>query len=239
MPDETPLAALTAAVPLLPDPFREAHARLFHPHHLARLAGTLARFHSTGVRDFHPPPYFAAERTPPLASAYAPFAGAMRAWASDSDQAAPAAFAAALVAAGTEGLLVLLGQRLTPASRTDPRAIPPTPDELLEAAARPHRPGQALSVAARALDKHVGRSAMEWWAPVAGPADVRNERARTVVESILAGATWWNVFGHFQHELVYEARLPSGHGARWRLDPLRFVGFLEPFEAGPDASPDV
>jgi hypothetical protein len=92
-------------------------------------------------------------------------------------------------------------------------------------------------VAARALDKHVGRSATEWWAPVAGPADVRNERARSVVESILAGATWWNVFGHFQHELVYEARLPSGHGARWRLDPLRFVGFLEPFEAGPDDAP--
>ena len=47
----------------------------------------------------------------------------------------------------------------------------------------------------------------------------------------LAIATWRNVFGHHQHETVFEARQPSGHGARWGGGGATFIGFLEPFEA--------
>ena len=36
-------------------------------------------------------------------------------------------------------------------------------------------------------------------------------------------ATWWNVFGHFAHEVVYEARVPSGHGARWGFGGDEFI----------------
>ena len=49
-------------------------------------------------------------------------------------------------------------------------------------------------------------------------------------EAILDAATWWNVFGHFQHDVVYEARVPSGHGARWGFGGNEFIGFLEPFD---------
>jgi hypothetical protein len=43
------------------------------------------------------------------------------------------------------------------------------------------------------------------------------------------------VFGHFQHEVVYEARVRSGHGARWAQGGAEFIGFLEPFLGGEKA----
>jgi hypothetical protein len=58
------------------------------------------------------------------------------------------------------------------------------------------------------------------------------DAARAVLERILDEQTWWNVFGHFQHEVVYEARVPSGHGARWVKGVAAFIGFLEPFLKG-------
>ena len=39
----------------------------------------------------------------------------------------------------------------------------------------------------------------------------KNAAARQLIETILGGATWWNVFGHYAHDTVFEARLPSGH----------------------------
>ena len=37
---------------------------------------------------------------------------------------------------------------------------------------------------------------------------------------------------HFKHVLVYEARVSSGHGARWGHGGDEFIGFLEPFVEG-------
>ncbi|WBX78052.1 hypothetical protein PG911_07290 [Tenacibaculum ovolyticum] len=33
---------------------------------------------------------------------------------------------------------------------------------------------------------------------------------------MLKNKTWWNVYYHYKHELVYEVRIASGHGARWK-----------------------
>jgi hypothetical protein len=226
-------SALSACRAFLPAAFLDAHARLFHPAHLARLADRLAALHRAGVPDTYPPPHFAAECTPPAAAAFEPFRRAMDSWAADPARADVAPFADALVAVGTGSLLALLGQRRTPGSLTDERAIPPTGDELLAAAARPVRPGDPLSVAARALDKHVTRPGHPVWGEVRGSAVARTERATVVVTALLNGATWWNVFHHGLHGPVYEARLPSGHGARWAVPAIIFIGFVEPFdEAG-------
>jgi hypothetical protein len=156
----------------------------------------------------------------------------MRAWYAAARRATPEVaqgFADALTEAGTNSLLLLLGQRRTPGSITDARAIPPTRAELLAAAARRHTPSDNLTVAGRALAKHVARSAGLFWGEIRGPSAVTNERAMTLLCHILDGATWWNVFGHFLHEVVYEARLPSGQGARWDCRSTEFIGFLEPF----------
>jgi hypothetical protein len=222
---------LAACVALLPEGFRTDCARLFEPEYLDRLAGRLLELHHRGVPVQPPPPHFAAECTPPLGPVFAYFAEALREW--ERDPAAPAAarsFAGAVAAAGCCNLLLLLGLRRTPGSLTDARAIPPPRAVLLAAAERACGRGDALSVAARALAKHVHRSPGVFWGKVEGPVAHKNRAARAVVEQVLDQATWWNVFGHYKHDTVFEARVPSGHGARWGRDGTALIGFLEPFE---------
>jgi hypothetical protein len=217
----------------LPEPFRAEHERLFADEHLGRLAGRLSAFAEHGVPAERPLPHFAAECTPPPEEAWGFVESPVRAWQAAEDRAAPGVLrglADALVAAGTRNLLLLLGQRLTPASLTDARAIPPTRPRLLAAANRPHGGKDPLTAAARALAKHVHRSAERFWGEVRGSAPEKNAHAEQVLNRILDDVTWWNVFGHFQHEVVYEARVPSGHGARWGWSGGEFIGFLEPFD---------
>jgi hypothetical protein len=218
----TPLQdALFACIPLLPEPFRCEHQRLFHPEYLERLAVRLQSFAEQGAPAV-PPPHFAAECTPPLGGPWAFFREAVA-------LGEPAALARAVVAAGCGNVLLLLGQRRTPASLADARAIPPTRAELLASANAPHPDGGGLSVVARALTKHIPRSSGVYWGEVRGPTATKNAAAERVLLRILDETTWWNVFGHFQHEVVYEARAPSGHGARWAHGGREFIGFLEPF----------
>lgn len=205
----------------LPEEFRTAHARLFEPEHLQRLAERLERFARDGVPDAFPLPHFAAECTPPLTECFAPFRPALEGAQS---------WAEALTTAGTPRILVMLGQRFTPASVTDARGIAPTRAQLLAAASQLHTPSDPLTAAARALTKHVHRSPEKFWGEVRGSTAQKNAAAQRVVENILDNATWRNVFGHFAHELVYEARVPTGHGARWAHDGTEFIGFLEPFD---------
>ncbi len=214
--------ALFACVPLLPEPFRTEHERLLQPEQLRRLAVRLQSFAEQGVPPEPPPPHFVAECTPPLSEPWSFFREAVAV-------AEPAALARAIVAAGCGNLLLLLGQRRTPASLTDARAIPPTRAELLASANAAHPDGGGLTVAARALTKHIPRATGEFWGEVSGPTAAKNAAAERVLLRILDEMTWWNVFGHFQHEVVYEARGPSGHGARWAHGGGEFIGFLEPF----------
>jgi hypothetical protein len=229
----SPLAeSLRAAASLLPGEFRRDHARLFEGEHLDRLAARLLALWRDGVPASAPSPHFAAECTPPLADAFAPFRPALAAWEAARDPLPPAvaqAFAEAIRSAGCDNLLVLLGQRRTAASLADVRAVPPSHAELLAAAARVHNPADGLSVAARALAKHAARSPGGFWGDPGGPVADRNRAARGVLDRILDGAAWWNVFGHHVHGTVFEARVRSGHGARWADGGRAFIGFLEPF----------
>lgn len=224
-------AALEGARAHLPEAFREAHRALFEPEHLDRLAGRLAGFHVEGVPAAFPPPHLAVEETIPYAEAWSPFAPAVASVAAGADPGEAArALAAAFQGAGTRRLLVLLGQRQTPGSLLDERAIPPTRERLLAAVAAPfHR---ELTVAGRALTKHVHRTPDLFWGEVTGSDAQKSEAARVVVVRILDAATWWNVFEHYLHAVVFEAREPSGYGARWGRGGETFIGFLEPFTPG-------
>ena len=227
------LDTLRACVPLLPAPFVAEHRRLFAEEHLARLAARLLGFHRHGVPAERTPPHFAAECTPSLEGPFSPFREALGAWAVAPDRPEiERQCAGAIEAAGCAGLLLLLGQRRTPASLTAARAGPPPRAGLLASAAAPHNPADGLTVAARALTKHVHRTPGAFWGTVGGTVAGKNAAARAILERILAEQTWWNVFGHFQHGVVYEARVPSGHGARWARGGATFVGFLGPFGAG-------
>lgn len=217
----TTLDAITAALRHLPAEFRDRLARLWHPDHLGRLARNLDRLAAEGVAV--PRPHFAAEVTPPVGPVFETVRSSM-------SGNRPADLAGAFVEIGCDGLLLLMGQRRTPASLTDETGIPPTDAELWASATARHNPSDALTVAARALAKHCHRSAEAFWGTATGPTAARNAHAEAVLRRILDGRTWWNVFGHFAHETVFEARLPTGHGARWGANGATLIGFLEPFD---------
>jgi hypothetical protein len=231
---------LRAVPPHLPESFGIEHARLFsEEEHLARLGDRLFQCARHGIPETLPPPHFSAECTPPLATAFAPFREVVVAWHLHPDSPElPALMAQALVEAGCGNILLLLGQRRTPASLTDARAIPPCRARLIASAVRPHAPGEILTVAGRALTKHAVRAEDAFWGTVSGTTPQKNALALQHIENILDHTTWWNVFGHFQHELVYEARLASGHGARWGQAGDTFIGFLEPFDETAGAAGD-
>jgi hypothetical protein len=224
--------ALRNSQPHLPEPLRHDLARLFAEEELlAALSTRLLVFARQGVPAGQPPPSFAGECTPPLAEAFAFFQPAVAAWHDTPDSpAVPALLADALGSAGLKNVLVLLGQRMTPASLTDASALPPSRAKLLGSAMQAHSDTDRLSVAARALAKHAPRSTGTFWGTVAGSVDDKNAAAQVLLERILDQTTWWNVFGHYKHVLVYEARVATGHGARWGHGGDEFIGFLEPFE---------
>jgi hypothetical protein len=215
---------LAKCVTLLPEVERAWATTLLRHDLTERLASRLLEFHARGSPIDRPEPHFFEEVTPPLAPVFEPFRPLLAERHAD-----PQRWADALAAVGIGGALLLLGQRRTPASLTDASAAPPTDEQLLAAADAPCNPGVSLSVAGRAWAKHAPRSGEQFWGTVSGGDAEKNAAARRLVDTILAGATWWNVFGHFVHDTVFEARLPSGHGARWGDRGTVFIGFLEPF----------
>lgn len=57
----------------------------------------------------------------------------------------------------------------------------------------------------------------------------KNENAKNLVAKLIDNKTWWNIFFHYKHRLVYEIRVESGHGIRWNKEETNIIGFLEPF----------
>lgn len=214
--------------PHLPEAVRVKLSPLFaDEERLAVLSTRLLVYSRQGVPAAPPPPHFAGECTPPAREAFAPFESALVAWHEQPEALAiPVLLAEAITACGIANLLVLLGQRQTPASLL---AFPPPREKLLGSAMKPHSVADRLSVAGRALAKHAPRSSGTFWGAVTGGPDEKNAAARSMLTRILDEATWWNIFGHYKHEHVFEARVASGHGARWGHGGDEFIGFLEPF----------
>ncbi|MEM7011374.1 MAG: hypothetical protein AAF585_07815 [Verrucomicrobiota bacterium] len=209
---------LQSALAETPADFQEAVARLIN-HHLDSLAARIDHFIANGAPNELQEPFVFEERTLPLLQeAWRPF---------EEWKAGQRSLADAIQASGVSGLLLILGQRLTPASLTDERGIPASRQQLLDSASKRFNEADELSVAGRALTKHEGRSDDPFWPKPTGSPTDKNETALQLLESILDNPTWWNVFEHFSHAVVYEARLPSGHGARWGHDGGEFIGFLE------------
>ncbi|MGB0523998.1 MAG: hypothetical protein ACPGJS_13605 [Flammeovirgaceae bacterium] len=126
-----------------------------------------------------------------------------------------------------ENILVLLGMRFTPASLKTVAALPPPTAQLLHQAFLPFN--AQISCATRAWEKHVGRSDDDFWGKVQGSPAQKEAFAKAKVLAVLQHATWWNTFVHYKHGVVYEFRVPSGHGVRWKKEGITFLGFLEPF----------
>lgn len=70
-----------------------------------------------------------------------------------------------------------------------------------------------------------------FWGEIEGKTEKKNLVAKKYVKNIIGNNTWWNIYGHFKHDTIFEMRLPSGHGARWSGDGGTFIGFVEPFDS--------
>lgn len=224
--------ALLRCQSFLPEGFVNSYQRLFHLENIERLAKRLENFHQGGTLEL-PPPTLTVECTPSLEKAFASWSPFLSQWynseTSQRENLLPQ-LASLLSSTKCQDILVLMGQRFTPASLTDERGILPPTEMLMESASRIH--SSHLSVAARALSKHVNRVSGDFWGEIRGNDEQKNKTADKVVQGILEKATWHNVFGHYKHEVVYEARVEEGYGVRWGKDGQEFIGFLEPFTEG-------
>ena len=140
--------------------------------------------------------------------------------------------------AGASGIFTILGIRNT--IGTDPRnLLPPSCQDLLEAAALPHKEKCALSVAARARSKHAHRGKDQFFGVASGPPQQQNDETQQILIGLLQNAAWINIhtFGGHDGEPFLEVRVASGYGARWKADwttdpvcpsNVSFRGFLEP-----------
>lgn len=126
-----------------------------------------------------------------------------------------------------EKLLLILGQRLTPASVRDQNGIPPARAILLESCFEPFN--KEISIVARAWEKHVGRNKNSIFGEVKGNTIQKKEKVEKLILHMMSHKTWWNIFYHFKHGLVYEIRVQNGQGLRWSADGKQFIGFLEDF----------
>ena len=124
-------------------------------------------------------------------------------------------------------ILIILGQRLTSASSRDETAIPPAKEILLESCFQSFN--NEVAVAVRAWEKHVGRKKDSIFGVVKGNSKQKQETVEELIQYIMSHTTWWNVFYHYKHGLVYEIRVASGQGMRWSADGKKFIGFLEDF----------
>lgn len=123
--------------------------------------------------------------------------------------------------------LNILGQRLTSASLRDENAIPPSKKMLVEACEKLFN--HEITIAQRAWEKHVGRMDDEFWGEVNGNNQQKKQIVMEKIHYIVDHKTWWNVFYHYKHELVFEVREKDGHGIRWSHGGKNLIGFLEGF----------
>jgi hypothetical protein len=123
--------------------------------------------------------------------------------------------------------LIILGQRITPASVRTKDALPPSKKLLFEQAFTNYN--REINLVVRAWEKHVGRNETNFWGIIDGTPQQKEKHVVQLVNKIIENHTWWNVFEHFKHGHVYEIREENGHGMRWSLDHHKFIGFVEPF----------
>ncbi|MDR6460716.1 hypothetical protein J2786_003850 [Chryseobacterium vietnamense] len=126
-----------------------------------------------------------------------------------------------------EHWLNVLGQRLTSASIRDENAIPPLKAMLINACQEPFN--NEITIAHRAWEKHIGRMDDDFWGEIKGNNQQKQEKVMATIHDILDNKTWWNVFFHYKHELVFEVREKEGHGIRWSHGGTKLIGFLEKF----------
>lgn len=131
---------------------------------------------------------------------------------------------------GVDGVMSLLSLRIT--AGTARGHVPPGLRRCWRAFNEPHAAGARLTVGARALTKHWGRSSERFWGEsIDGPDGDKNVNACRVLCSIIDDLSWLNVHALPHDTFVFEIRNSASYGARWHVGgdgATAFRGFLEP-----------
>jgi hypothetical protein len=215
----------------LSEEWKEQYGAFLQREHLVLLSRNISALYQNDVEKFHGKPNFEEEIIPDIKEAFTLFKEQFRMlkkYHFEANHLTRKAFATALEETAFANILILSGQRLTSASIKDERAIPPLQQELLKRSFELHN--DQISKAVRAWEKHAQRSTESFWGTVKGNSEDKEIKVQKLIKHILKHKTWWNVFTHYKHDLVYEVRIPSGHGIRWKKENLELIGFLEPFE---------
>ncbi len=198
--------------------------RLLHEEHLEKLAAQLSIFYIDGITEVRPKPWFDEEIIPSITHSFLAF----QPWLNTVDKNCSLEESVLLFEQiPIADVLLILGQRLTSASIRDEQAIPPTAKVLLHSAMLPFN--SQIKVATRAWEKHIGRSSETFWGSITGSPIQKEETVTNLLSTMIQKHTWWNIFYHYKHKLVFELRVASGHGIRWNHTGTEFIGFLEPF----------
>ncbi|MHA7058679.1 hypothetical protein ACWGOQ_0015750 [Aquimarina sp. M1] len=206
----------------LSDSYKERYADFLHEEHLLILAKKLERYNQFRVPKNLLLPHFDEEITPPLSEVFKNFETLLQ-----HPNTTPKDWAETIETTPFEYLLILIGQRWTAATLKNEKAIPPLQKNLLNSCFIPFN--DQICMATRAWEKHMGRSTDNFWGEMKGNPTEKEEKVRKLITDMIQNKTWWNIFYHYRHELVYEIRVPSGHGIRWNADGTKLIGFLEPF----------
>lgn len=210
------------SIRLLPETWKERYASFLEEEPVYAFAKAVQTYSQQGIPPDYGVPYFKDEVTPSPEIILTHFKPLLNA-----SETTPAQWAKAIETTPFEYLLVIIGQRWTAASVKDERSIPPLQQTLLESCFTPYN--DQISHVTRAWEKHMGRSTDDFWGIAKGNPTQKEQDIKELITQMIDTKTWWNVFYHYKHELVYEIRVPSGHGIRWNKEGTQLIGFLEPF----------
>lgn len=206
-------------IPLFSDSWKEKYYAVLAEEHLGKLSENIQKFKDDMLDWDHP--YFNEEIKVSRQEIFNQFIHIFNSVDTDEVKARH------LEATPFEDWLIVLGQRLTSASIRDEQAIPPLNEILIEACKEPFN--TEITIAQRAWEKHIGRIDDDFWGEVKGNNQQKQEKVMQKIHYILGNRTWWNVFFHYKHELVFEVREKDGHGIRWSYGGKKLIGFLEKF----------
>lgn len=206
-------------IPLLSEPWKERYKNILSEDHLENLQNNIQKFKDKKL-DWNLP-YFNEEIKINRNESFNVFIKIIE--SNESDE----GIAQQLQEIPFEYWLDVLGQRITSASVRDESAIPPTKSVLIESCMKPFN--NEITIAQRAWEKHVGRMDDHFWGEIKGNNQQKQEKVMEKINYIIDNKTWWNVFFHYKHELVYEIREKEGHGIRWSHYGTQLIGFLEVF----------
>lgn len=206
-------------IPLISDSWKEKYQGILEEEHLKRLEENIRKYKNDALEwDL---PYFNEEIKINRADSFDKLINILG--STDSDEVK----AKHLEIIPIEDWLIVLGQRLTSASIRDENAVPPLQNVLIDACKESFN--NEITIAQRAWEKHTGRMEDNFWGEVKGNNQQKQEKVMQKIHYILENKTWWNIFFHYKHGLVFEVREKQGHGIRWSHGGKKLIGFLEKF----------